>query len=144
MDKIKNFMKVPNQTTGTSLALLALRVAMGIAFILHGWGKIQTPFSWMPPESPVPGFLQLLAAVSEFGGGMALILGLLTRLASLGLMFTMLVATFFHAVMMGDPFVRQGPGSAFELPLMYGLLAILFIVVGPGKFSVDAKILPKN
>lgn len=144
MDKIKNFMKVPNQATGTSIALFALRLAMGSAFILHGWGKIQTPFGWMPPESPVPGFLQFLAAISEFGGGIALVLGLLTRLSSLGLMFTMLVATFFHAVMMGDPFVRQGPGGAFELPLMYALISILFIVVGPGKFSIDAKIFPKN
>jgi hypothetical protein len=54
--------------TGASVGLLVLRLVMGAAFILHGWGKIQSPLSWMPAEAPVPGFLQLLAAVAEFGG----------------------------------------------------------------------------
>src|ERR1044071_3379761 len=64
-----------------AIGLLLIRLVVGSAFMLHGWGKIQHPFSWMGPESPVPGFFQLLAAISEFGGGLAWILGLLTPLA---------------------------------------------------------------
>ena len=63
------------------VVLLLIRLVMGYAFILHGWGKIQNPMGWMGPDATVPGVLQLLAAVSEFGGGIALIIGLLTRLA---------------------------------------------------------------
>ncbi len=122
------------------LALLLIRLVMGVAFMIHGWGKIQTPFSWMP-GAPVPGILQGLAALSEFGGGLALVIGLLARLGSLGLVFTMLVATSFHAFQMHDPFVNTtGQGGSYELPLLYMVLALFFVINGPGKFSIDAKL----
>jgi putative oxidoreductase len=120
-----------------SVAILLLRLVVGGAFILHGWGKIQTPFGWMPPEAPVPGILQFLAALSEFGGGIALILGLLTPLASLGLTATMAVAVFFH-VSKGDAFIQ-----GYELAAVYLVCSIFFLLVGPGKFSVDAIIARK-
>jgi len=37
------------------VVLLIVRFFVGYAFILHGWGKMQSPMSWMGPESPVPG-----------------------------------------------------------------------------------------
>lgn len=104
--------------------------------MLHGWSKIQTPFTWMGPEAPVPGILQALAALSEFGGGLAWILGALVPLASLGLFFTMAVAVYTHAVVMGDPFV--GMKSSYELAAVYLAIAVLMLTNGPGKFSVDA------
>ncbi|MDZ4859501.1 MAG: DoxX family protein [Candidatus Hydrogenedentes bacterium] len=121
-----------------SSALLFLRLIVGLAFIFHGWGKIQSPFAWMPPDSPVPGILQFLAAFSEFGGGIALILGLLTPVAMLGLGFTMAVATCMHALVLKDPFVNPKGGGSYELALVYLAIAILFIALGPGKFSLDA------
>lgn len=132
----KTLFQTVSQTPSASFALLALRVITGIAFILHGWGKIQQPFGWMPAESGVPGFLQFLAALSEFGGGIAWILGLVTPLASFGMACTMVVATFFHAVVLKDPFVSQGGGS-YELALVYLAISLVFLLVGPGKFSVD-------
>lgn len=109
--------------------------------MLHGWGKIQNPMAWMGPEAPVPGVLQLLAAVSEFGGGLALILGILFPLAMLGLVITMAVATSMHMFVMKDPFVAAGPGQgSYEPALIYLTLAIMFLLAGPGKYSVDAKI----
>ena len=68
-----------------SVGLLVLRLVMGAAFMHHGWGKIQNPMGWMGPEATMPAILQALAAISEFGGGLALIAGLLTRLGSLGI-----------------------------------------------------------
>ncbi len=123
-----------------SAALLFLRLVMGIAFLYHGWGKIQNPMEWMPPEAGVPGVLQLLAAVSEFGGGLALILGLFTTLAMSGMAITMLVATYMHAIVRQDPFVNMSGGAGYELALLYLALALVFITVGPGKFSADSKI----
>src|SRR5207245_5587211 len=78
-----------------AVGLLVLRLVTGAAFILHGWPKIQNAFHWMDPAdgpAPVPGFLQALAALSEFGGGIALILGFLTPLAALGIACTMITA----------------------------------------------------
>ncbi len=123
-----------------SAALLFLRLVVGIAFMYHGWGKIQAPFSWMPPDAGIPGFFQFLAAISEFGGGIALVLGLLIPLAMLGLGITMAVATSMHAFVMKDPFVNPTGGSSYELALVFLAIAVLIGVMGPGKYSVDAKI----
>lgn len=138
--KLKCFVLVHQHSNRISAALFFLRVVMGIAFMMHGWGKIQAPFSWMPPEAPVPGILQFLAAFAEFGGGMALIIGLLTRIAAFGLACTMAVATLMHAVMMKDPFVASGPGqTSYELALIYLAISILLMTTGPGRYSIDAK-----
>ena len=135
----RQFQVVPHSNCA-SIALFFLRLIVGTAFIIHGWGKIQAPFSWMPPDAPVPGFLQFLAALSEFGGGIGLILGLLTPLWSLGLGITMAVATYMHAGVMKDPFVNQTGGSSCEPALVYLGISILFFALGPGKFSLDNRI----
>ena len=118
-----------------SVSLLLLRLAAGTAFMFHGWPLIQKPFHWMGPEAPMPGIFQALAAFSEFFGGLAWILGLLTPLASLGLLSTMTVAVYTH-LSKGDPFV--GRGSSYELASVYGCVALLLILIGPGRFSMDA------
>lgn len=133
--------KTPHLSNCVSLGLLILRVVAGVAFMLHGYGKIITPFNWMGPDAPVPGFLQALAALAEFGGGLAWILGLLMPLASFGLACTMLVAAGFHAFVLGDPFVASGPGTgAYEPAAIYFCVSVLFLLAGPGRFSLDRKI----
>jgi putative oxidoreductase len=117
-----------------SLAMFLMRLVAGTAFIIHGWSKVQNPFAWLGPEAPIPGFFQALAAISEFGGGIAWIVGLLTPLASLGMFFTMSVAVFFHASK-GDPFV--GHGGSFEPALGYAAISFLILMVGPGRISLD-------
>lgn len=135
MNKVKCFFQSSALPNCASTGLLIVRLVVGIAMIMHGWGKIQSPLSWMGPDAPVPGILQLLAAVSEFGGGLALILGLLTSLAMLGMAITMAAAVYMHAVVKGDPFV-----GGYELAAVYMAIAIMFIAAGPGKFSLDHKI----
>lgn len=136
---LKKLFTVPDTDTPQAAALLVLRFIAGLAFMFHGWGKIQNPFGWMGENAFAPGFLQALAALAEFGGGLAWILGLLTPLASLGLASTMVVATYMHAVMKGDPFVSTGGGS-YELAAVYLAISLVFLTVGPGKFSLDRKI----
>jgi putative oxidoreductase len=111
---------------------------MGVAFVLHGWSKIQNPWGWMGPEATMPGVLQALAALSEFGGGIALILGLLTRFASLGIAGVMAVALATVHLPMGHPFVGKPGGPSFELPAVYLACAVLFLLLGPGRASLDA------
>lgn len=135
---LKRFLRVTDVPFPGSIALLTLRVVIGIAFIFHGWGKIQAPFSWMGPTAPVPGFLQALAAIAEVGGGLAWILGLLTPLASLGIAATMAVAVATH-VMSGDPFFAMG-GSSYEIAAVYLCISLVLLLVGPGRLSADAAI----
>src|SRR5689334_23090442 len=94
-----------------SVALLAVRLTSGAAFMHHGFTKIQNPFSWMGADSNMPSFLQALAAISEFGGGFAWMIGFLVPIASLGIFCTMVVAISRH-LSHGDPFV--GKGGAYE------------------------------
>lgn len=132
---MKKFFQPTAYGSCTSTGLLIVRLVMGVAFILHGWGKIQAPFSWMP-GSTMPGILLFLAALSEFGGGIAILLGLFTRVFGIGLACTMLVAVYFHAFVFGDPFVSKGGGS-YELGLLYFALSVMFVIAGPGRYSLD-------
>jgi putative oxidoreductase len=135
---MKKLFAPPALSTRVSAGLLILRLVAGLAFMFHGWGKIQNPTGWMGPDAPIPGVFQALAAISEFGGGLAWILGLLTPLASFGLLCTMTVAAYFHAFVLHDPFVAKGPGKgSYELAMVYFCIALLFLLAGPGRFSVD-------
>jgi putative oxidoreductase len=119
----------PELDARVSSALLPLRVAAGIWLATHGWGKIQNPFHWMGDgDGAAPAFFQLLAAISEFGGGIALACGLLTPLACFGIACTMAVAVHRHVT----------KGGSFELAGIYLAIAVLFLVAGPGRWSLDA------
>ncbi len=131
---------VRNQTLSVDLVLLFMRIVVGYAFVLHGWGKIQNPLHWMGSESPVPVVFQALAAIAEFGGGFSLILGLLTRLGALGIACNMVVAIYMHRFILGDPFVSPTGGRSYELATAYLLVALLLLVAGPGRVSLDRKV----
>jgi putative oxidoreductase len=127
-----------------AVALLALRLVSGIAFVQHGYPKMQNAFGWMGPDS-VPGFLQALAAFAEFGGGIALVLGLLTRVAALGIACVMLYAMFGVHIPAGDPFVATGPGmGSWELAAVYFAIMVALILRGAGEHSLDAKLCGKK
>lgn len=126
--------------------LLILRVIVGSGLALHGWTKVFrngefVMFNWMGPGAPVPGFFQFLAAFSEFFGGLALVIGLLTPIAAFGILCTMLVAAFMaHG---GDPLIAnnragQPYNPSKEPALLYATTAFLLMLTGPGKLSLDA------
>jgi putative oxidoreductase len=124
-----------------AVGLLALRLVAGAALLIHGWPKIQNPTGWMG-DAPVPAFLQAAAAVAEFGGGIAWILGALTPLFSFLLVCNMAFATFMVHVHRGDSFVVANmPGQlyvpSFETAALYLAAALLFLLTGPGTLSVD-------
>ena len=121
--------------------LLVVRAIFGGALVLHGLQKMGNPTGWMGPKAPVPGFFQFLAFFSEFGGGLALLLGLLTPLAALGVIFTMAVATLMaHGA---NPWVAAPGEPSKEAALGYLGVALLLLLTGPGKLSLDALIFGK-
>jgi len=137
---MKKCFRVLEHPTFVNVALLFIRIVAGLAFTIHGWGKMHNPFGWMGPTGFAPPIFQLLAAVAEFGGGMAWILGFVTPLACFGILCTMAVAFSFHAIMRGDPFVSMTGGPAFELAAVYFSVALVLFAAGPGRFSLDRKI----
>ena len=89
--------------TATDVGLLILRIGLATVFLAHGSQKM---FGWfgghgleatvagMVATNGIPAPLAYLATFTEFFGGLAVLGGLLSRLASLGLLITMLVAIF--------------------------------------------------
>ena len=121
-----------------AIGLLVLRLVAGAAMMLHGWPKVQHATSWMGPGAPVPGALQALAALAEFGGGLCWILGLMTPVASFLILCTMAVAAGMVHIPAGHPFVAAKGGPSSEPALGYLAIAVALMLVGPGRLAVDA------
>ncbi|MHB8078483.1 MAG: DoxX family protein [Candidatus Krumholzibacteriia bacterium] len=134
---LRKILAVPDRPLPVDLALLLLRLVVGVAFMFHGWIKIRHPTGWMGPQATVPGFFQVLAAISEFGGGLAWVLGLLTPPAAFGIACTMSYAIHLQAVTLGNPFVSKTGGPSYELAAVFLAVALLLIVGGPGRASLD-------
>lgn len=122
-----------------SLGLAALRITAGTVFIAHGFMKLFT-FGFAGVSGmfghmgvPLPGVMGPIIAVLEFFGGIALVLGLLTRLFALGLAFDMMGAILF-VKLKGGFFIPSG--YEFELMLLGSSVALA--LTGAGQFSIDA------
>ena len=120
-------------------ALTVLRVILGITFIMHGGQKlfvygfdgVAGAFAQM--GIPAAGLMGPFVALVEFFGGIAIVLGLLTRLAALGLGATMVVAILTVHLKAG--FFNPG-GVEFPLSLLGAAIALG--ITGAGSFSLDA------
>jgi len=119
--------------------LLILRVGIGLMFMRHGYPKLAAgPEMWAGVGQALSALgidfghtaMGLVAALSEFGGGLLLALGLLTRPACFFLFCTMAVATTMH-VSRGDGF--QVYSHALEAAILFASL----ILIGPGRYSLD-------
>ena len=119
--------------------LLILRIGIGFMFICHGFPKLTGgPEVWTKLGGALatvgvgvaPTFMGFMAAVSEFGGGLLLALGLFTRPACFFLLCTMIVATMMH-LKIGDPF------RVYSHALEASILFFSLFFIGPGKLSLD-------
>jgi putative oxidoreductase len=124
-----------------SLGIALVRVMAGIIFVAHGYQKFfvfgldgaTNAFTQM--GVPAPSITAPLVAVVELGGGIALILGLLTRLSALALAIDMLVAIALVRIKGG--FFNPN-GAEFEMLLCVACVAL--VVAGAGAMSVDEAI----
>lgn len=123
----------PTSRTELSIVSLLLRLVVGGSMLVHGIPKIMT-FSTLATTFPDPiglgpAFSLVLVIGAEVGCSLLLIFGLLTRLATVPLIFNMLV--IFFIVHMGTPY------TARELPMMYLILYIAIFILGGGRYSLD-------
>jgi putative oxidoreductase len=128
-------------TKFAGLPPLILRGVLGYSFFaVHGLQKLNPKRDWnsldawdwgsaFVEKAGHAAALSYIAAWTEFLAGFALILGLLTRWASLGLLGIMLFAVLVHHA--DDPYLKK------ELGIAYAGACLTLACVGPGSFSLD-------
>ncbi|MCX4240307.1 DoxX family protein [Paraliomyxa miuraensis] len=120
------------------ITLTALRVGVGSIMVVHGWLKLTDAAAWKDQVvqlgMPAPELTAWLAIAGELLGGAGLVVGLLTPLAGLGVLATMITA--IATVHLGHGLLAKDGG--YEYPLTIALVAAFFIMRGAGPYSIDA------
>jgi len=124
-------------TSDKNPGILLLRIFAGAAMLVHGvpkmFGGMEGFTKFVASMNvPAPGFMALMAALTESLGALLLVLGLGTRVVAFLLVCNMSVAAFVaHG---GDPFAMQ------EKALLYLVIYLAFYLKGAGKWSLDSLI----
>lgn len=126
-----------------AVGLLIVRLLFGIGIALHGYQKLSSPggaFGWADAglQFQIPTFFQGLATLAELGGGLAMIVGLVTPLAMMGILCTMGVAIIkFHWGVRHAHYVPLRGGFDYEAAAHYFIIALGLLLTGPGTLSLD-------
>ena len=128
-----------NHSLLTTTALTALRIVLGFLFAAHGWQKFNewtiagTQASFAKMGVPAADVMAPAVAVLELAGGIALIVGILTRVVAALLALDMLGALFLvHAA--AGVFAANG---GYELVLLLAASAFALALTGAGRLSLD-------
>lgn len=118
-------------------AATVLRVSTGVLFLAHGLLKVNV-FTVAGTvgyfESlGLPGFFAYLTIFAELAGGAALIMGLATRLAALGLIPVLLGATWVHSA---NGWLFSGEGGGWEFPLYWAFVLGAIALLGSGAYAL--------
>jgi len=142
----KKLFRTPNDFVFT-----ILRLVLGVVFFAHGAQKMLGWFGGYGFKGTMGAFTQMmhipapfafLAIAAEFFGGLGLIVGLLTRVAALGITVNMLVAIFTVHVANGFfmNWTGQQKGEGFEYHLLVLAMTVVLMIRGAGAFSLDRAI----
>ncbi|MBP0725730.1 DoxX family protein [Bacillus sp. RG28] len=120
------------------IGALVLRLVLGITFFIHGFAKfqggIENVAGWFSSMG-LPGFMAYAIATIELVGGIALILGLGTRVISTLFVFVMLGAII--KVKLAAGFMGDGKTAGYELELVLLAIAVYLVVCGSRLFSLQ-------
>lgn len=121
--------------------LLAVRVYWGWQLSQNGWGKLHnlphvTEF-FASLGLPAPGFMAAFVSSFEFVAGILLAVGLLSRIAALGVFIDMTTAYWTADRDSFLAFFSNPNKFASGDPFIFWFVALLILFVGPGKWSLD-------
>jgi len=122
-----------------------VRVAAGLMLVPHGAQKlfgwfggygIEATGQFFATKLGIPASLALVAGVVEFFGGLLLALGLATRPVA-ALVFGLMAVAVVKVHLPAGFFWTDG---GYEYPLLWGIVALSYVIRGGGRYSVDALI----
>jgi putative oxidoreductase len=122
--------------------LAILRIVLGIAMLVHGWGKLSggvdnvAGFFGGMLGIPAPGLMAWVVTIVELVGGILLIVGFLTHIAGIFIALDMLGAILFAFLLRGAPFIENGQVS-WEKEAVFAAAALCIVLAGPGAWAVD-------
>jgi putative oxidoreductase len=123
-----------------NVAMLALRIALGIVFLAHGVkharGRVKTSNWFESIGFRQPQLQWFLSTATEIGVGVLLIAGALTSLAAAGLIGVMTVAFWTVHRKVGF-WITARPDEGWEYVFILTVAAFVVAIVGPGEWSVD-------
>ncbi|MFZ0522234.1 MAG: DoxX family protein [Candidatus Acidiferrales bacterium] len=133
------FLRVVNSLQ--SPFLLVVRVYWGWQLSQNGWGKLHnlphvTEF-FASLGLPVPGFTAAFVSSFEFVAGILLAVGLLSRIAALGILIDMTTAYWTSDRESFLAFFSNPNKFAGADPFIFWFVALLILIIGPGKWSLD-------
>jgi len=132
-----------------SLAPLMVRLPLGLIFMAHGSQKLFGLFGGpgvsatlrsFEEKMGIPPILTILAMIAEFGGGLGVLIGCLTRLSALGIACTMAVAIYKVHLVNGfflNLSCQPGRGNGIEYALALLSMAHSLVFSGGGRWGVD-------
>jgi putative oxidoreductase len=135
-------MLFPELAEQSEWGLLALRIAVGAIFIVHGWPKItgaRGMAAAMGGGEAKPAMVGIFTVqgIVETGGGILMILGVLTQVVAIAFMIIMLGAIALKTTRLKVPFMAmQATGWEFDLVLLTANLLLFF--TGPGRLAVQS------
>lgn len=136
MKQITSYIFNPGaHSKNVNIALLILRIVIGVFMLTHGAGKFEKlflsdePIQFADPLGIGAVASLILVVFAEVFCSLLLILGLGTRIGAITLFINMLIIAFI--VHMNDGFGRQ------EFALLYGLVYLTIILIGAGRYSLD-------
>jgi putative oxidoreductase len=121
---------------------LMLRVILGISFFIHGLVKfqdgIENTVGWFDSIG-LPGGLAYVVAIVELVGGIALVIGIGTRIVSV--LFSLLLIGAIFKVKFAIGFLGDGQMAGYELDLAFLAMAVFLAINGSKMFGLDQLIL---
>lgn len=130
---------IPTPRPAQDILLLVARVILGVIFVAHGaqkffeWTLAGTGQAFAEMGVPLPQVAATFAAVVELGAGALLLLGLLTPVAAV----LTLIVSVGAWVLVHLPNGVFAANNGWELVAALALGSLVFVAVGPGRFSLD-------
>ena len=132
-----------------AIAPLLIRIPLGLIFLAHGSQKLlglfggsglTSTFRIFEEKLGIPPIFTLLAIIAEFGGGIGVLTGFLTRFSAAGIASVMAVAIYkvhwSHGFFMNTNCIAgRGHGIEFTLALLG--MALYLTIAGGGRWCID-------